>query len=69
MLGREQVPVIRHKVKVQGLSIRRVARELGISRNTVKEGPGGVGAEAARGETAEAAGVDERHGADRRAAG
>lgn len=33
----DQVHVIRHKVKVEGLSIRRVARELGVSRNTVRK--------------------------------
>ena len=33
----EQVHVIRHKVKVEGLSIRRVAREMGVSRNTVRK--------------------------------
>ena len=32
----DQVYVVRHKVLVEGLSARRVARELGISRNTVK---------------------------------
>jgi len=32
----DQVHVIRHKVLVEGLSARRVAREMGISRNTVK---------------------------------
>src|ERR1700739_452404 len=35
MLRMDQVHVIRHKVLVEGQSIRRVARELGISRNTV----------------------------------
>lgn len=33
----EQVHVIRHKVKVEGVSIRRVAREMGVSRNTVRK--------------------------------
>ncbi len=33
----EQVHVIRHKVKIEGLSIRRVAREMGVSRNTVRK--------------------------------
>ncbi len=33
----EQVHVIRHKVMVEGQSIRRVARELGVSRNTVRK--------------------------------
>lgn len=32
----DQVHVIRHKVRVEGLSIRRVAREVGISRKTVR---------------------------------
>lgn len=32
----DQVHVIRHKVLVEGVSARRVARELGLSRNTVK---------------------------------
>ncbi|MBP7798144.1 MAG: helix-turn-helix domain-containing protein, partial [Thermoanaerobaculaceae bacterium] len=33
----EQVHVIRHKVMVEGQSIRRVAREMGVSRNTVRK--------------------------------
>lgn len=33
----EQVHVIRHKVLVEGQSIRRVAREMGVSRNTVRK--------------------------------
>jgi transposase len=32
----DQVHVVRHKVLVEGLSVRRVAREVGISRNTVR---------------------------------
>ena len=32
----DQVYVVRHKVKVEGLSAREVARQLGISRNTVR---------------------------------
>jgi predicted DNA-binding protein (UPF0251 family) len=32
----DQVHVVRHKVLVEGLSARRVAREMGVSRNTVK---------------------------------
>lgn len=32
----DQVHVIRHKVLAEGLSVRKVARELGVSRNTVK---------------------------------
>jgi len=37
MLRMAQVHVIRHKVLVEGLSIRQVARELGVSRNTVSK--------------------------------
>jgi len=37
MLRMEQVHVIRHKVLREGVSIRRVARELSISRNTVSK--------------------------------
>src|SRR5579863_894028 len=36
MLRMDQVHVIRHKVMVEGQSARRVAREMGLSRNTVK---------------------------------
>ena len=32
----DQVFVVRHKVMVEGISVRRVARELGVSRNTVR---------------------------------
>ncbi len=32
----DQVYVVRHKVLVERRSVRRVARELGISRNTVR---------------------------------
>jgi transposase len=32
----ELVHVIRHKVRVEGLSVRRVAQDLGLSRNTVR---------------------------------
>jgi len=32
----DQVHVVRHKVLVEGQEIRRVAREMGIARNTVK---------------------------------
>lgn len=35
MLRMDQVHVIRHKVLVEGLSVRHVARSLGLSRNTV----------------------------------
>ncbi len=31
-----EVHVVRHKVLVEGQSSRQVARELGVSRNTVK---------------------------------
>jgi DNA-binding transcriptional regulator LsrR (DeoR family) len=36
MLRMDQVHVVRHKVLVEGVSVRKVARELGISRNTVR---------------------------------
>jgi transposase len=36
MLRMDQVHVIRHKVLVEGLSARRVARQMGVSRNTVQ---------------------------------
>jgi transposase len=36
MLRMSQVHVIRHKVLVEGVSVRRVARELGVSRNTIR---------------------------------
>jgi transposase len=36
MLRMDQVHVIRHKVLVEGLSAGRVAREMGVSRNTVQ---------------------------------
>jgi predicted DNA-binding protein (UPF0251 family) len=32
----DQVHVIRHRVLVDGVSQRRVAREMGVSRNTVR---------------------------------
>ena len=35
MLRMEQVHVIRHKVLREGRSVRQVARELGVSRNTI----------------------------------
>ena len=37
MLRMDQVHVLRHRVLNEGQSIRRVARELGISRNTVSK--------------------------------
>jgi lambda repressor-like predicted transcriptional regulator len=36
MLRMDQVHVIRHKVLVEGCSMRRVAREMKVSRNTVR---------------------------------
>ena len=36
MLRMDQVHVIRHKVLVEGLSIRKTAKDLGVSRNTVR---------------------------------
>jgi transposase len=33
----DQVYVVRHKVLVEGLGVRRVAREMGLSRNTVRK--------------------------------
>jgi predicted transcriptional regulator len=35
MLRVDQVHVIRHKVLVEGKSARQVAREMGVSRNTI----------------------------------
>src|SRR5512146_768167 len=37
MLQMDQVHVIRHKVLVEKLSVRRVARQMGLSRNTVRK--------------------------------
>lgn len=37
MLRVDQVHVIRHKVQVEGRSARQVAREMGLSRNTVRK--------------------------------
>lgn len=37
MLRMDQVHVIRHKVLIEGQSIRRVAREIGLSRLTVRK--------------------------------
>jgi transposase len=36
MLRMDQVHVVRHKVLVEGVSVRKVAKALGISRNTVR---------------------------------
>lgn len=33
----DRVHVIRHKVMVEGLSVRQVSREMGVSRNTVRK--------------------------------
>jgi transposase len=35
MLRMDQVHVIRHKVLLEGKSVRSVAKEMGVSRNTV----------------------------------
>jgi transposase len=37
MLRMDQVHVIRHKVLVEGQSIRSVARQMGVARNTIKK--------------------------------
>jgi predicted transcriptional regulator len=37
MLRMDQVHIVRHKVLVEGLGVRRVAREMGLSRNTVRK--------------------------------
>ena len=37
MLGMDRIYVIRHKWHHEGLSIRRIARDLGVSRNTVRK--------------------------------
>src|SRR3712207_3625280 len=37
MLRMDQVHVIRHKVLVEGRSIRSIAREMGVGRNTIKQ--------------------------------
>jgi transposase len=37
MLRMDQVHVVRHKVLVEGQGIRRVAREMGVARNTVRK--------------------------------
>ena len=37
MLRMDQVHVIRHKVLVEGVSIRQTARQMGVSRNTVRK--------------------------------
>jgi hypothetical protein len=35
MLSMQTVPIIRHKVLIEGLSVQQVARDLGLSRTTV----------------------------------
>jgi transposase len=42
MLRVDQIYVIRHKVLVEGVPVRRVAREMGVSRNTVQRYLDGV---------------------------
>ena len=37
MLRMDQVHVIRHKVLIEGRKVHAVARELGVSRNTVRK--------------------------------
>ncbi len=37
MLRMDQVHVVRHKVLVEGLSRREVARQMQVSRNTVRK--------------------------------
>ncbi len=37
MLGMDRVYVIRHKWRHEGLSMRQIARDLGVSRNTVRK--------------------------------
>ena len=37
MLRMDQAHVIRHKHFVEGVPIRRIAREMGVSRNTVRK--------------------------------
>ena len=43
MLGMDRVYVIRHKWYQEGLSIRQIARDLGVSRNTVRRYIGDTG--------------------------
>ena len=38
----DQIHVIRHKVLAAGVSIRRVARDMGVARNTVRRYLGGA---------------------------
>ena len=45
----EQVHVIRHKHFVEGQSVRRIARELGLNRRTVQKYLRSVGAAAGGG--------------------
>jgi transposase len=37
MLRMDQVYVVRHKALVEGQSIRSIAREMGVGRNTIKK--------------------------------
>src|SRR5215208_1116213 len=37
MLRMDQVHVVRHKILVEGRSIRSVSRQMGISRNTIRK--------------------------------
>jgi transposase-like protein len=60
MLRMDQVHVIRHKVLREGASIRRVARELGLSRNTVSNYLAESGAGATPLSAASTAGVGTR---------
>ena len=43
MLGMDRIYVIRHKWHHEGLSIRQIARDLGVSRNTVRKYVGDAG--------------------------
>ena len=39
MLRMDQVHVVRHKILVEGQSIRSVSRQMSISRNTIRKYP------------------------------
>ena len=43
MLGMDRAYVIKHKWHHEGLSIRQIARDLGVSRNTVRKYVDGEG--------------------------